>query len=109
MNPEDVIWRIIDRLQESKEIFAASLEGLHPERDKELIDAISEAVYAAMERAARFGNYSYKAIKRILLQQERNPGALPEPPAAPLPLTVDVPAVDVQQRSLDYYAQAGRS
>lgn len=68
-----------------------------------------QAVYAAMERAARFRNYSYRAIKRILLQQERNPGALPEPPAAPLPLTVDVPAVNVQQRSLDYYAQAGRT
>lgn len=69
----------------------------------------SEAVYTAMERAARFRNYSYKAIKHILLKQERNPSSLPEPPTAPLSLTVDVPAVAVQQRSLDYYAQAGRS
>lgn len=42
MQPEDIIWRIIDRLQESKEMLAASLEGLHPEKDKELIDAITE-------------------------------------------------------------------
>ena len=69
----------------------------------------SEAVYAAMERAARFGSYSYRAIKRIVLKQQRNPAALPEPRPERLPLTVDVPAVDVQQRSLDYYAQAGRS
>lgn len=42
MTPEDIIWRIIDRLQESKEMFAASLEGLHPVKEKELIDAIAE-------------------------------------------------------------------
>lgn len=42
MTPEDILWRILDRLQESKELFASSLEGLHPERDKELIDAITE-------------------------------------------------------------------
>lgn len=42
MQPEDILWRIIDRLQESKEMFAASLQGLHPDRDKELIDAITE-------------------------------------------------------------------
>ncbi len=41
MNPEDILWRMIDRLQESKEIFASSLEGLHPVKDKELIDAIT--------------------------------------------------------------------
>lgn len=42
MNPEDILWRMIDRLQESKEMFASSLEGLHPVKDKELIDAITE-------------------------------------------------------------------
>ncbi|HLS90224.1 MAG TPA: hypothetical protein VK101_03155 [Limnochordia bacterium] len=42
MNPEDIVWRILDRLQESKEIFASCLEGLHPVKDKELIDAITE-------------------------------------------------------------------
>jgi len=42
MRPEDILWRIHDRLQESKELFASCLEGLHPERDKELIDAITE-------------------------------------------------------------------
>lgn len=67
-----------------------------------------ETVYAAMERAAQYKNYSYKAIKRILLQQERNPAALPQPLAEQLPLTVDVPAVQVAERSLDYYARAGR-
>jgi len=42
MRHEDILWRILDRLQESKEIFASCLEGLHPERDKELVDAITE-------------------------------------------------------------------
>jgi len=69
----------------------------------------AETVYAAMERAARFGNYSYRAIKRIVLKQQRNPVALPEPSPERLPLAVDVLAVDVQQRSLDYYARVGRS
>mgnify|MGYP003881462435 CR=1 FL=1 len=68
----------------------------------------TEAVYAAMERAAQYRNYSYKAIKRILLQQERNPDALPQPPGEQLPVTVPVPAVEVQQRSPHYYAQVGR-
>lgn len=42
MKPEDIIWRIMDRLQESKEMFAASVDGLHPVKDKDLIDAITE-------------------------------------------------------------------
>ncbi|MFO7319958.1 MAG: hypothetical protein LOD85_06985 [Clostridia bacterium] len=42
MNAEDLLWRILDRLQESKEMFAASLDGLDPEKDKELVDAILE-------------------------------------------------------------------
>ncbi len=42
MNASDVLWRILERLEESKAIFAESLEGLHPKNDKELIDAITE-------------------------------------------------------------------
>lgn len=68
----------------------------------------ADAVYAAMERANQYHNYSYKAIKRILEQQERNPQALPHPPAEPLPVTVPVPTVTVQQRSLSYYERVGR-
>lgn len=66
-------------------------------------------VHAAMERAASFGNYSYKAVKRILLLQRRAPESLPQEPPAPLFLaTVSAPAVPVEQRSPEYYAQAGR-
>lgn len=42
MNAEDLLWRILGRLQESKEMFTASLDGLDPEKDKELVDAILE-------------------------------------------------------------------
>jgi transposase len=74
-----------------------------------LCEAYSEAtVHAAMERAAHYGNYSYKAVKRILLRQERAPESLPQQPAEGLFLTISVPAVHVEQRSLEYYAQAGR-
>lgn len=66
------------------------------------------AVYAAMDRAAQFGNYSYKAVKRILLRQQRAPESLPQEPAEGLALTISTPTVKVEQRSLDYYAQAGR-
>lgn len=66
------------------------------------------AVNAAMERAATFGNFSYKAIKRILLRQERAPASLPQHPAEGLPLVTSIPHVQVEQRSLEYYAQVGR-
>jgi transposase len=68
----------------------------------------ADAVHSAMERAAQFGNYSAKAIKRILLRQERAPDSLPQIPAEGLPLTVAVPTVQVEERLLDYYARAGR-
>ena len=42
MNPQDTIWRIVERLEENKRLLSESLEGLHPKRDKELIDAIGE-------------------------------------------------------------------
>lgn len=42
MNADDVLWRILERLEESKRIFSESLEGLHPKHDKELIDTITE-------------------------------------------------------------------
>lgn len=67
----------------------------------------NQTVHAAMERAAHFGNYSYKAVKRILLRRERTPESLPQQPTEGAPLT-SVPAVSVEQRPLDYYAQAGR-
>lgn len=66
------------------------------------------AVHAAMQRAAKFGNYSYRAVKRILLRQQRAPESLPQEPAEGLPLTIPAPAVSVEQRSLDYYAEVGR-
>jgi hypothetical protein len=65
-------------------------------------------VHEAMVRAAEFGNYSAKAIKRILLRQERAPESLPQKPAEGLPLTVAIPAVRVEERSPEYYARAGR-
>ena len=42
MDARDLLWRITERLEESKAIFAECLEGLHPKNDKELIDAITE-------------------------------------------------------------------
>lgn len=42
MNPEDLLWRILERLEESKRIVGESLEELDPESDKELVDALSE-------------------------------------------------------------------
>lgn len=42
MNSEDTIWRIIDRLEESRSILDESLNGLHSKHDKDLIDAITE-------------------------------------------------------------------
>lgn len=74
-----------------------------------LCEAYGQAnVHAALERATEFGNYSARAIKRILLRQERAPESLPQKPTEGLPLTVAVPAVQVAERSPDYYARAGR-
>ena len=42
MTPEDTLWRIVERLEETRAILAASREGLHPEHDKELLDALGE-------------------------------------------------------------------
>lgn len=42
MNPEDILWRIIDRLEEQRTLLDECLEPLHPKQDKELIDAIME-------------------------------------------------------------------
>lgn len=42
MSPEDTLWRIIERLEESRTILSESLVGLHPRRDKDLIDALTE-------------------------------------------------------------------
>jgi transposase len=65
-------------------------------------------VHEAMKRAAEFKNYSARAIKGILLRQERAPESLPQKPTEGLPLTVSVPTVQVAERSPDYYARAGR-
>lgn len=42
MSPEDILWRIIERLEESRTILSEVLADLHPRRDKELIDALTE-------------------------------------------------------------------
>lgn len=42
MQPEDVLWRIIDRLEETKEMLDQSISTLHPKKDKDVIDAIAE-------------------------------------------------------------------
>lgn len=68
----------------------------------------ASVVHQAMERAASFGAFSYGVLKRILEKQQRAPQALPERPPEGVPVTVAAPAIVVQQRSLDYYARAGR-
>lgn len=42
MNPEDIVWRVIDRLEENKQILEQSMESLHPKHDKDVIDALTE-------------------------------------------------------------------
>lgn len=42
MNPSDVLWRVLERLEESRRIVAESLDGLDPEKEKELYDALLE-------------------------------------------------------------------
>jgi len=42
MQPEDILWRVIDRLQESKEILDEIIGGLHPVKEKEIMDALIE-------------------------------------------------------------------
>lgn len=67
------------------------------------------AVNAAMERAAGFGNYSARAVRRIVERQLRAPESLPQEPLNQLVLTGRTPFVAVEQRSPEYYAQAGRA
>lgn len=40
MNPEDILWRIVDRLQETKTMLEDMIQSLDPEKDKELMDAL---------------------------------------------------------------------
>ena len=61
----------------------------------------SEAVYVATDLAASFGNYSYRDIKRTVFKQQCNSPPYVNPALSGCRI-VDVPAVDVQQRSLDY-------
>jgi hypothetical protein len=42
MTPQDVIWRVLERLQESKEIVAASSAELHPVNNQDLVEALHE-------------------------------------------------------------------
>lgn len=42
MTPEDTIWRILERLEENQRVLGESLESLHPKRDKDLIDTLTE-------------------------------------------------------------------
>lgn len=42
MNPEDVLWRVLERLEENRRTVAECLDGLDPEKEKELYDALLE-------------------------------------------------------------------
>ncbi len=42
MNPTDVLWRVLERLEENRRTVAECLDGLDPENDKELYDALLE-------------------------------------------------------------------
>jgi hypothetical protein len=42
MTPQDVIWRVLERLHESKEVFAASAAALHPVHHQDLLSALQE-------------------------------------------------------------------
>jgi transposase len=68
----------------------------------------TEAVHQAMERATTFGAYGYGFLKRIVLKQAKVPESLPDHPTEGAPVTTGLPDVKVEQRSLDYYAKAGR-
>ncbi|HET7559666.1 MAG TPA: hypothetical protein VFK80_06875 [Limnochordia bacterium] len=41
MSPQDIIWRALSRLQETKEVLAETGD-LHPRRNADLIDALAE-------------------------------------------------------------------
>lgn len=42
MKPEDIVWRTVDRLQESKHMLNEMIDGLDPEKDKMVLDALIE-------------------------------------------------------------------
>jgi hypothetical protein len=42
MTPQDVIWRVLERLRENQELLGASIEELHPVRHQDLISALHE-------------------------------------------------------------------
>lgn len=42
VEPEDVIWRALERLREAREFFAESAAALHPKFHRDVIDALFE-------------------------------------------------------------------
>ena len=42
MTPQDIIWRSLERLRESKELFGESIALLHPRDHRDLIDGLRE-------------------------------------------------------------------
>lgn len=59
MTPQDVIWRVLERLQESKEIVAASAAELHPVHNQDLIETLHE-----VERLTQTQIHLVNRIKR---------------------------------------------
>ncbi len=41
-SPADVLWRVLARLREDRELVEKSREELHPERHKDVVDALHE-------------------------------------------------------------------
>lgn len=66
LTPKDVILRIIDRLEESRQILDESLAGLHPRKDKDLIDAIIE-----VERLTQTQLNICRRVRRRLDREDR--------------------------------------
>lgn len=42
MSPRDIIWRALERLRESRELFADSIAELNPREHRDLIDGLRE-------------------------------------------------------------------
>ena len=42
MTPQDVIWRLLERLRETQQMLADSAEELHPVRNQDLISTLHE-------------------------------------------------------------------
>lgn len=42
MTPQDVIWRVLERLRETQEMLVANVDELHPVRNRDLITTLYE-------------------------------------------------------------------